>query len=70
MPCCYKIARDLKEMLTGTTSDSITDSILEGFKNGKRGARDFADDFEVMMKDALFQSLKFQALEGPLKEIL
>jgi hypothetical protein len=58
----------LKEAYTGTTADNITDSIVEGFKNGKRSASDFADTFENLMRDAVFNALKFQALEGPLKD--
>lgn len=61
-------AEAAREMFTGTTADSITDSIVEGFQNGLRSAADFADTFEDLMKKALLQSLKMQALEGPLKD--
>jgi tape measure domain-containing protein len=56
------------ETFTGTTADSITDSIVDGFKNGLRSAKDFADTFQELMKNAVLQSLKMQALEGPLKD--
>lgn len=56
-----------EQLLTGTTADSITDSIVDGFKNGLRSATDFANTFQDLMKNAVFQSLKIQALEGPLK---
>lgn len=36
---------EMKESFTGTTVDSIADSILQGFAEGKRSAREFADDF-------------------------
>jgi tape measure domain-containing protein len=55
------------EILTGTTSSSITDSIVEGFKNGKRAAADFADDWEGMMRDAMLNSLKYDYLEAPIQ---
>lgn len=59
---------EMKQLFTGTTADSITDSIADGFKNGKRSAADFADDFENLMRNAIIESLKMKALEGPLKE--
>lgn len=59
---------DAQQLFTGTTSDSITDSILEGFKNGERGAAAFANNFEDLMRNAILQSLKMQYLEGPLQD--
>lgn len=61
-------AEEAKQIFTGTTSESISDSIIEGFKNGKSGAAAFADDFQSLMQNAMLQSLKFKYLEGPLKE--
>jgi hypothetical protein len=61
-------AQKFKESLTGTTADSIIDSIVEGFKQGKHEAGDFADNFRQLMQDAIIQSLKFKVLEGPIKE--
>jgi hypothetical protein len=61
-------ADKVRQTFTGTTSDSITDSIVDGFKNGLRSASDFADQFQELMQNALLQALKFQTLEGPLKE--
>lgn len=59
---------EAQELFTGTTQDSISDSIIEGFRNGLRGARDFADTFQELMKNAVLQALKYQVLEAPLKE--
>jgi hypothetical protein len=56
------------ELNTATTRNAIADNIIEGFKAGRRSAAEFADDFEDMMKDAVLQSIKIKALEGPLKE--
>jgi hypothetical protein len=61
-------ANSVREILTGTTADSITDSIVEGFRNGLRSASDFADNFEELMTNAVLQALKYQTLEAPLKE--
>lgn len=55
-----------KQALTGTTADSIADNIIQGFADGKRATSDFADDFESLMRTAVLNSLKYQALEKPL----
>lgn len=60
--------QQLKELYTGTTADSISQAILEAFKNGERGAADLADEFESLMQQALLRSLQFRALEAPLQE--
>jgi len=57
------------EQLTGTTSDAILNSIVEGFKNGKKASKDFADDFESLMRESLFNSLKYQTLKEPLEKL-
>ncbi|NJN27150.1 MAG: hypothetical protein HC819_14820 [Cyclobacteriaceae bacterium] len=57
-----------KQILTGTTEASIADSIIEGFRAGKRGAEDFADDFEKLMQNAILSALKYQVLEEPLQK--
>lgn len=64
--------KDLKDqadqVFTGTTSDSITDSIIEGFKNGNKSAADFASNFEDLMRNAALNALKFGFLEGAIKD--
>ncbi|MBC9913189.1 tape measure protein [Chitinophaga varians] len=62
------LADKAKEVFTGTTADSITDSIVEGFKNGQYAAESFADNFEELMRGAALNALKYQYLEGPLKD--
>jgi len=61
-------AQAARELFTGTTADSIVDSIAEGFKNGLNSAEDFAGTFQELMQNAILQSLKLKYLEGPLKE--
>lgn len=56
------------EYITGTTADSIIDSIISGFEDGKFAAKDFADTFEDLMKNAMLQAVKMKYLEGPLQE--
>lgn len=58
----------MREALTGTTSDSIADSIIRGFAEGKRSAADFADDFQQMLSNAVLQGIKMKALEEPLRK--
>lgn len=52
----------------GATVDSISQSIIDGLAAGKSGAKEFANDFEDMMKKAVLNSLKMKYLEAPLKE--
>lgn len=58
----------MRETLTGTTTDSIADSIIQGFAEGKRSAADFADSFQEMLNNAVLQGIKMKALEEPLRK--
>lgn len=58
------LINELNERVTGTTSNAITDSILQGFANGKFAAEDFADTFEDLMKNAMLESFKTKFLEA------
>lgn len=57
-----------QQYLTGTTSASVTDAIIEGFRNGFDSAADFADTFEDLMKQAVLNSLKIKYLEPAIKQ--
>lgn len=61
------LKEDMKEAFTGTTTESIADSILKGFAEGRRGAKDFADDFQEMLNNAVLQGVKLRVLEEPLR---
>ncbi|HRQ17701.1 MAG TPA: tape measure protein [Agriterribacter sp.] len=63
-----QLKNELDQIFTATTAGSIADSIIEGFKAGKRTMEDFAGDFEALMKAAVINSLKFQTLEAPLQD--
>ena len=54
----------LRETYTGSTYDSIVNSIIDGFTNGKRTAEDFASTFEDLMNKAVTASLKLLADDG------
>lgn len=53
--------------LTGTSYDSIVDGVLSAFEQGLRGAEDFADTFEGLMRKAMLQALSVNALQAPLQ---
>jgi hypothetical protein len=57
----------VRETFTGTSYDSFVNSIIDGFKAGKRSAADFADTFEELMKGAVVSALKLSA-DGRIRE--
>ena len=59
---------EMKEAFTGTNTNAIADTILQGFAEGKRSAKDFTDDFQKMLNDAVLQGVKMKALEEPLRK--
>lgn len=62
-----QLKAQLQELFTGTTSDQIADAIIEGLKAGKSATKDFADNFEDLMRQAILNSIKIQTLEKPLQ---
>lgn len=61
-----ELRKELDEIFTGTTHQTIVDSILQGFKEGKSTIKDFASTFEDLMKGALLESFKMKYLENQL----
>lgn len=59
---------EMQEAWTGTTVSAISDSIVQGFLDGKRSAADFADDFRDLMRNAMMASIQMKYLEAPLQE--
>lgn len=62
------LKKESQEVFTATTTDAIVNSLIEGFKQGKKSAEDFADSFEELMQGAILNALKFQTLEKPLQD--
>lgn len=62
------LEQEMKQAWTGTTSETIVDSIAKGFMNGQRSAKDFADTFKDLMKNAVMQAVKMKYLEGPIQQ--
>ncbi|MDR2968299.1 MAG: hypothetical protein LBV32_01690 [Tannerellaceae bacterium] len=63
-----KLQEEAKQAWTGTTQETIVDSIARGFMDGKKSAQDFADDFEGLMKNAMLQAIKMRFLEDKLND--
>jgi tape measure domain-containing protein len=60
-----------KNILTGgQTSSAIADTIIEGFKAGKRSVEDFGDDVEEILRKAILSGFKYKFLEAPLNALL
>jgi hypothetical protein len=55
--------QEKQRLLTATLAGNITDSIVEGFRNGERTIQDFADNFESMMQEALLNAMKVKMIE-------
>lgn len=56
------------QLFTGTTSDNILDSIVQGLEDGKRAVADFAGDFQATMRKALIQTFEYKSLEKPIQD--
>ena len=50
-----------REVFTGSTYENIINSIINGFKAGKRSAADFADTFQELMQSAIASALQLAA---------
>ncbi|WP_231489916.1 tape measure protein [Pedobacter sp. Leaf170] len=56
------LAKETQEIFTGTTADSLTDSLLDMFKAGKTGVTDLAEFFKSTMDDAALSIFKNKVL--------
>ncbi|MGY6522013.1 MAG: hypothetical protein ACXIUD_09810 [Mongoliitalea sp.] len=65
------IENQMKSILTGgATASSIADSIIQGFREGRRAVEDFAGDVEELLRRAILSGFKYRFLEAPLNELL
>lgn len=62
-----EIDKNLREKLTGSTLDGITDSIVNMFAEGKTAGEDFANNFEDLMKKAILNIFRTQSLAKELE---
>lgn len=65
-----QLHEEYKDAILGTTSEAITDSIIEGLMAGKRGIEDFAGTFEDMMKQALINSMMVKAIQPQIDKFM
>lgn len=63
----FDYGEELKQVLTGTTAESIADSITEGFMRGLGTAEVFADNFESLMRNAILNAFKAQIMSQALQ---
>lgn len=60
---------ELKNAITGTTAQSLADSIREGLKSGKKSFADFADDIEGFLRDAILAGISAKMIEPKIQEL-
>ena len=58
----------LNELYTGTTENTIVDSIISGLKEGKKSVSDFAEDFKDLMQNAMLQAFQIKYLEKEIEK--
>ena len=56
------LQKQIMQDITGTTGESITNSIIEGFKQGKTAIEDFAQTFEDLMTNAVMETFRKQVV--------
>lgn len=60
----------LDRLSGGITADSITQSIIEGIKGGKRAFEEFGDDIETIIQDAMLSAMAYEHLDVPVKALV
>ena len=64
-----EIEKAFDEMVTGTSSDTIASGIIDGLRQGREEVKDFAEDMESVLTEALLASMQVQMLEAPINEL-
>lgn len=59
----------LKDAVTGTTAQSLADSIREGLKSGKKSFADFAKDIEGFLREAIMAGISAKMIEPKIQEL-
>lgn len=63
-----EIANKQKEILTGSTYDSVVDGLAKAFEDGIVSAEEFTSSFGDLMEKEVMNTLKLQYLEKPMKD--
>ena len=64
-----ELEKQLKDAVTGTTAQSLADSIKEGLASGKKTFADFADDIEGFLRNAILSGISAKAIEPKIQEL-
>lgn len=64
-----ELQRRLKDAITGTTAQTLADSIREGLKSGKKSFADFADDIEGFLRDAILAGISAKIIEPQIQQL-
>lgn len=56
-----ELEKQYKDAVTGTTADSLAESIKQGIASGKKAFADFADDIEGFLRNAVLAGLETDA---------
>lgn len=59
----------LKNAITGTTAQTLADSIREGLKSGKKSFADFANDIEGFLREAILAGISAKMIEPKIQEL-
>ena len=70
-----QLMKDIDEQIMDKMSgslqaSSISDNIIQGFKDGKRAVSDFADSAEEIIRNALLSAMSATVLEEPLMDLV
>ncbi|WP_336834086.1 hypothetical protein [Sphingobacterium siyangense] len=60
----------MDKMTNSLKSSTISDSIIQGLKDGKRAVVDWSDDINEIVQDALLSAMNATVLEEPLMELV
>ncbi|MDY3429599.1 hypothetical protein PG662_08830 [Riemerella anatipestifer] len=64
-----ELKKQLREAITGTTADSLADSIKQGIASGKKSFADFADDIEGFLRNAVLAGLETDVFRRKTQEL-
>lgn len=64
-----ELEKQLKDAVTGTTAQSLADSIREGLKSGKKTFADFANDIEGFLREAVLAGISAKVIEPEIQKL-
>lgn len=64
-----ELNKEMINNLTGTTAQSLADSIKQGIADGKKSFADFADDIEGFLRNAILAGMSTKILEPQMQKL-